>query len=427
MTAFQFKRSWLARKGSSELEATFCQLSITVDDKNVSEFSDEHGTLHEQLEIPAYFLAEWIAENWWPLLWEPRKSEDAPEEPDFVARHSILAAQHGFALPRVQFVPTGRSIHVTAKPRFSALAEARFRKTAASSPSREEVEQELRKFVEATVQRLESASISGTGLQEAWGLVKEIAEDEVQFCRFAGALGLAPDEVNDQIASLFEKLLPILGDRLLMDLCLVSRPENFEVVSHFAERARSDLRTVPLADIAPLASTPVPADNFNVDAWHRGKRAAGQIRNRFGISETDPRGATQIFEKLHIDPTAGSKIDTTECPVSGAISREGSSARLALLQPVPVHRRFSAARGIFAAWTAEADQSRFLTSAVTRDQQANRAFAAELTAPIAFLRKHAKRSRLKQDQVFDLAAELEIGADVVSKQALNNGLQVVPI
>jgi hypothetical protein len=30
-------------------------------------------------------------------------------------------------------------------------------------------------------------------------------------------------------------------------------------------------------------------------------------------------------------------------------------------------------------------------------------------------------------QVFDLAAELEIGADVVSKQALNNGLQVVPM
>jgi hypothetical protein len=54
---------------------------------------------------------------------------------------------------------------------------------------------------------------------------------------------------------------------------------------------------------------------------------------------------------------------------------------------------------------------------VTRDQQANRAFAAELTAPVSFHRKHARRSKLTQDQVFDLAAELEIGADVVSKQA----------
>ena len=51
MTAFRLNRSWLSRKGSSELEATFCQLSITVDDKNVSEFSDEQGVLHEQLDL----------------------------------------------------------------------------------------------------------------------------------------------------------------------------------------------------------------------------------------------------------------------------------------------------------------------------------------------------------------------------------------
>jgi hypothetical protein len=68
-----------------------------------------------------------------------------------------------------------------------------------------------------------------------------------------------------------------------------------------------------------------------------------------------------------------------------------------------------------------------LTSAVTRDQQASRAFAAELTAPFAFLRAKAKHSKLKQDQVIDLSAELDIGSDVVSKQALNNGLQVVPM
>ena len=181
MTAFRFNRSWLSRKGSSELEATFCQLSITVDDKNVCEFTDDNGTLYDQLEIPAYFLAEWIAENWWPLLWEPRKSEDAPEEPEFIARHSILTAQHGFVLPRVQFVPTGRSVYVTAKPRLVPLAEVRFRKSATASPPRDEVEREFRKFVEATVQRLDTANISGTGLQEAWALVSEITEDESQF------------------------------------------------------------------------------------------------------------------------------------------------------------------------------------------------------------------------------------------------------
>ena len=427
MTAFRFNRSWLSRKGSSELEATFCQLSITVDDKNVCEFTDDNGTLYDQLEIPAYFLAEWIAENWWPLLWEPRKSEDAPEEPEFIARHSILTAQHGFVLPRVQFVPTGRSVYVTAKPRLVPLAEVRFRKSATASPPRDEVEREFRKFVEATVQRLDTANISGTGLQEAWALVSEITEDESQFCRYAGALGLMPDEVDDRTAALLEKLLPILGDRLLMDLCLVSSATNFGAIAQIAEKAQTDVKQMPIADITPLNGVPVPPDNFNVEAWHRGKRAAAQMRNKFGVSETDAHGATRIFERLNIDPKVATSEVGSETPVSGVISREGNFARLALLQSVPVHRRFAAARGIFAAWTSEAHELRFLTSAVTRDQQANRAFAAELTAPIAFLRKNAKRSKLRQDQVFDLAAELEIGADVVSKQALNNGLQVVPI
>lgn len=427
MTAFHLNRSWLSRKASSELEATFCQLSITVDGKNVSAFSDEHRTRYEHLEIPAYFLAEWIADNWWPLLWEPRKSEDAPEDPDFVARHSILAAQHGFVLPRVQFIPTGKSIYVSAKPRAVPLAEVHFRDGATASPPREEVERELRKFVDATVQRLDQAGISGTGLQEGWALVNEVGEEEILFCRLAGALGLAPDEVSDQIAESLEKLLPILGERLLMDLCLVSRQDNFETIAQTAQTVHAGLDTAPDANIEPLLSVPVPADNFNLQAWHRGKRAAAQLRNKFGVSDTDPHGAARVFDRLNIDPTSGSKVISTEPPLSGVVARQGPAARFGFLQAVPVQRRFAAARGIFAAWTADANESRFLTSAVTRDQQANRAFAAELTAPIAFLRKNAKRSRLKQDQLFDLAAELEIGADVVSKQALNNGLQVVPI
>jgi nitrogen fixation protein FixH len=113
--------------------------------------------------------------------------------------------------------------------------------------------------------------------------------------------------------------------------------------------------------------------------------------------------------------------------LSGAVARNHLEASIALLQQGSVQRRFSAARAIFTAWTAGQEESRFLTSAVTRDQQASRAFAAELTAPYALLRARARQSKLTQDQVFDLAAELQIGSDVVSKQALNNGLQVRPV
>src|ERR1700721_2660300 len=89
MTDFQITRRWLPRKGSSELDVTMAELCLMVRGRNVTEFADITGRRWDRLEIPMYFLAEWIAENWWPLLWEPRKSEEGNDDPEFLARHSL--------------------------------------------------------------------------------------------------------------------------------------------------------------------------------------------------------------------------------------------------------------------------------------------------------------------------------------------------
>jgi hypothetical protein len=424
MTAFQISKTWLPKKGTSELDVTMARIGLTIDEKNVTEFIEDDGHKMSHLEIPAYFIAEWIAENWWPLLWEPRKSEDGVDDAEFVARHSLLTAQHGFALPRVTFIPTGRTIHLAANAREAAFADVRFRNSSRASVLREDVEKELSAFVEAVYVRLEQSSISDTGLQAAWGLVRGIAPDERQFCQFAGALGLAPHDVGDVTAALLERLLEKLGQRLLMDLCLVAPPASFDAIAGAAEIAFDGLNLTAPAELEPLLAVPKPADNFAVPAWRRGVQAAKQLRRRFGIEETDPAGAAKVFQQLHLDTGQYGTPFANEVSLTGAVSRDGDKAHVALLQPAVPQRRFAAARAIFSAWTAEPQEKRFLTSAVTRDQQANRAFAAELMAPYALLRARAKHSKLSQDQVFDLSAELQIGADVVSKQALNNGLQV---
>lgn len=427
MSSFHISRSWSSRKGASELDATMGKLAIEVGGTNVTEYVGDNGLPIRNLEIPLYFLAEWFAENWWPLLWEPRKSEETPDDAEFLTRHSILTAQHGFALPNLRLVPTGKGIYVSAVARAVPLADIRFRKTAAASPLRDEAEHEIRKFIEATISKLDQMKIADTSLHQAWQLVTDIREDEIQFCQFAGALGLGPHEVNEHLANLLERLLPVLGERLLLDLCLVSTPANFETISTGAETAITGIKSASVATLEPLLKVSAPADNFSVEAWRRGVRAAKLLRTNFGIKDTDPSGAARVFERLAIDTGRSGSSNIMEATLTGAVQRENLSARIALLQAMSVQRRFSAARAIFAAWTAEANESRFLTSAVTRDQQASRAFAAELTAPFAFLRAKAKHSKLKQDQVIDLSAELDIGSDVVSKQALNNGLQVIPM
>jgi len=171
---------------------------------------------------------------------------------------------------------------------------------------------------------------------------------------------------------------------------------------------------------------PVPVDNLADPAWQHGVNAAKRLRTKLGIGDTDPNGATCVFERLGLDTGQFGIHFADGVSLTGAVSRFDGEAQVTLLQPAKPQRRFAAARAVFSAWTAETQEKRFLTSAVIRDQQASRAFAAELTAPLSLLRGRARRSKLSQDQVFDLAAELQIGADVISKQALNNGLQVTP-
>jgi hypothetical protein len=215
-----------------------------------------------------------------------------------------------------------------------------------------------------------------------------------------------------------------------MDLCLVCTRQTFEPVAAVAEKAIALTKDATVSTLSPLGSFAAPKDNFEVPAYRRGVRAAELLRRRFNIADNDTRGATKVFENLRIDTARRSEAlrNDDELSVTGAVVREDLEMKVALLQGTETKRRFAAARAIFSAWSAETpNESRLLTSAVTRDQQANRAFAAELTAPRNLIRAKSRRGRLTENDVYDLAADLQVGIDVVQKQALNNGITVAPL
>lgn len=429
MSKFEISTAWLPRKGNNEADATLCSLLIKLGDRIVTEFIDDREIVSQQLEIPTYYLAEWIAENWWSLLWEPRKNEDDDDNdnPAFLSRHSFLAAQHGFALPKILMVPFGRAVQISAIPREAQFADVRFRNGGKETLKQEEVEAVLRKFITSVISRLDEANVHDTYLHDAWTLISETDPDESQFCQFAGALGLSPYDIEESTAALIERLLESLGERLLMDLCLVSPAQTFPMVAALAEQAVALTRSASVSTLSPLKSAILPKDNMTLPAYRRGVRAAEFVRQKFGIKDTDPRGATRIFETLMIDTGfRGEAVrNDDEISITGAVVREDLEMKVALLQATEVKRRFTGARAVFSAWSAEnPNDSRLLTSAVTRDQQANRAFAAELTAPRALIRSKATKGQLGRSAIADLGDDLQIGADVIVKQALNNGIRV---
>ncbi len=429
MSVFEISTDWIAQEGRNEADATLGGIRIEIDDHNVTEFVDGHNGVVKRVQIPAYFLAEWIADNWWALLWEPRKSEDDADDAAFVSRHSFLAAQHGYALPKVELVALGKSVEIRAAARDVPRAGVRFRNRAHVSCARAEVEQQLGGFVRSVIDRLAEARLHDTWLQDSWTLISETDEEEAAFCRLVGALGLSPYDVDDSIAKLIERLSPLLGERILLDLCLASSAEQFPTVAGIAEQALEITRGAGVSTLSPIETIALPQENLGLPAYRRGVQAADLLRKRLKISDLDVGGASRIFEILEIDTRAQAPAARMqmydEVAITGAVVRHDSEMRVGLLQQKDSKRRFAGARAIYAAWSSESlAETRLLTSAVTRDQQANRAFAAEITAPKNFLRSRAKSGRLSQLAIQDIAAELQIGADVVAKQAHNNGIRI---
>jgi hypothetical protein len=351
MTKFSIRCSWLPQKGESELDQTLSKIFMIVGDRVVTEYKSEHWPQSEHLEIPAYYLVEWIAENWWPLLWEPRKNEDVGDNQDFLDRHCILAAQHGFVLPKVLIVPQGKNINVSAWSRTVPLADdVRFLHSGNVVLPRHDIETELRKFVQKVASRLSSQQISGTTLQELWKLIEATTDpEELTFCHFMGALGLSPYIPNPRIETILESALKAYGKGLVMDLCLASTPEDFGPAKRSAEAAYSAITSTPDSDLSPLSNVQPPPDSVSLPAWRRGSNAAERLREKLQISDMDPRGSDRLFELLRVDPgrkatTGAGEVLNAPIPiVVGVVQRNDQAARIALVQDNERHRRFAAA------------------------------------------------------------------------------------
>jgi hypothetical protein len=431
MSDFKILKQWLPPAGTSEWDVTMCNLTIKIGATTVTSYVGQHQPDSEFLQIPVYDLAEWIAENWWALLYEPHKSEQIAEferNADYSTRHSFLAAQHGFILPRVFLVPTGENIDLFASKHVSPFSDVKFINNAHAILPRRVVQSELRGFVSAVVQRLAEQNKSETDLQIFWDLIERTSDDELIFCQLMGALGLSPYEENKHIEPALANIVETLGEQLAMDICLAATQEDFGTTVSLASRAVAIARASSVFKLSKLLEFSPVAENFSLPAWRRGVQSANRVRERLNISENDPNGGTKFLDILGIDTKTVSKdpsLDNDLLPVTAAIVRNDETARAGLTQYRETQRRFAASRAVYAAWTTgTSSAARLLTQSVTRDQQANRAFAAEMMAPKALLRRRATRSRLSYHEIQDLAEELAIGADVVRNQAVNNGLQV---
>lgn len=174
---------------SAEERATLCDLRIVVGGVNAcSHLDDVAHESYEAIVVPAVYLAEGIATDWWNIF----GGRDC--------KRPIWPYRTGFILPDLSFGCNGSTFEISSEQMRSENPSVRFWKVDAETISRDEADHELAGFVQKVVDRLSETSIVGSEVQLRWNRVSEsrLDPDENAFCEAAGALGLDPYAISDR-------------------------------------------------------------------------------------------------------------------------------------------------------------------------------------------------------------------------------------
>jgi hypothetical protein len=177
------------------------------------------------------------------------------------------------------------------------------------------------------------------------------------------------------------------------------------------------------ADLTDLLSVPMPPD-AQLHAWQWGLEAARRVRKEFHISNADPEGGQQFLATLGLDSVMA--IDHRRADqVRGGLRRRAHTMCVAALDDREPQQRFTAARAAFLGWASNDDASHLITTAITRGQRASRSFAAEIIAPIGYIRTRATNRVLSNHRIQEIAQELNAPSGAVMYQARHGGIHVI--
>ena len=424
-TAVEFQVAWPTappNTGQPLLDDSLGQFLIAIGDDIVTRYRTHNGSEGDRLFIPTYHAAEWAASNWWALLFEPPKNEDFQNNFDYRSRHWLGSARNGFALPDLWFCPASGKIEITGDATDLAFSRLSFLVAISEVVETQPFSAALSTFIDTVAHRLDGRGSKDTDLHRIWGLVKNTSPEEIEYCQLMGALGLSPYEENPQIDEILDNIYGRLSAKVVWDLCETSDKTTLSPLADMTIAAVETLGGMREIDLSDLLSVPLPTDSTRF-AWQRGREAADRVRKYFHISNADPEGGKKFFDKLDLE-TNGFATDKGASQIQGALQRVETTMQLAALDNREAQQRFTAARAAFLGWAADVDGARLVTTAITRDQQASRAFAAEIIAPVAFIRTRARNRILSDHGIQEIAELLCAPVGAVAYQARHGGIHV---
>lgn len=417
-----------------ELRATWARLEVVAAGKVITRVLDQNTrSVRDGLFLPLYPVAEWIASNWWRLLYEVR-SPNAPETNGYASHHCLAEAGEGFALPALFLEPQGEKLRLSWSGRKLEKVPLEFLESGVSFLNREVVQIGLMEFVDAVVGRLEDEGVQDTFLQEEWRAIKNLASDEEEFCRIAAALGLdpfqLPEEMVDKVIEAAEKVPPGVQDEFFASADLSALAEEAEVLRKTVEaiseahEGLEPLRELRARFLASGGAAAAAGHPLGLPPWQQGYEAARALRSDLGLDGSPLPSFPSIASALGIAGVALEREIRSEAglvTVDGVVALDREERPGFAMKPATERaRRFTLCREIFEYLAVPGGAPAIVTRGATYRQQRNRAFAAELLLPSAALRARFPEGRVTLEEANEIADEFAVSWAVVKHQLENH-------
>jgi hypothetical protein len=439
--AFEFE--WVDSGGARgpELRATWARLEMTAAGEVITRVQDQQTrSVRDGLYLPLYPVAEWIASNWWRLLYEGPPPHLADGN-GYSSRHCLAEAGEGFALPALSLEPQGESLRlswISSKP---SRAPLEFQGSGVSFLDREVVQDSLRELVDAVVGRLEEAGVEGTYLQEEWRAIRDLEPDEEEFCRLAATLGLDPFQVPEDLAGKVieaaEKVPSAIQEEFFASADLAGLVEEAGAIQNAVDAASAphqgleplrELRTRLRASGRGGTSWVQPA---GLPPWEEGYAAARALRADLGLDGCPLPSFGSLADVLGVGAGALEKHIWTArdlLTVDGLVvlDREERPG-FAVKATADGARRFTFCRELFEYLATPGAAPAIVTRGATHRQRRNRAFAAELLLPSAALRDRFPDGRATLEEANRVADEFAVSWAVLNHQLENHRIaEIIP-
>jgi hypothetical protein len=416
-----FEWEWLRGDLDDPVDVkTFAALRIVLNGQIATRLYDQiAGGQRDAVHVALYPLALFIAENWWPLLNEPRKSDEDDSYAEI--RHSLDAYMRGFVFPALTVWSGGGDAITVETPDFrQQFSDLEFLHPQAqvSNLLRTEVEEDLYTLLAAVVDRVPRRG-PGTPLHEAWDRVLGSLEDdeERRYCVSAGKLGIDPYHPD---ALDITELADGLSEHLFSDICEAATPDELPAAVEWAREGHHHSGAFPEVDIRAFG--PVTVKDPRSKVYDHGYEVARIVRQNLGLEGLNPRRTVDRFFGAAVRADAHGIVGARPLALEGVAIRSDSTMRVLIPKVSARLRRSTLCRASYLAWrTADGDSSA-VTTATTLDQQASRAFAAEMLAPAEFLKGRAGPNGLTPNDVVTIASENVCPEATVIWQAHNHGI-----